>query len=83
MGGKLMSMIVESSTGSTLFVQGKSSTAGTKVFNVQNSSADVMSTLANGSITFHNQAVLAANATANDNCRLAVLDTSGNILNGT
>ena len=72
-----------SSTGSTLFVQGKSSTAGTKVFNVQNSSADVMSTLANGSITFHNQAVLAANATANVNCRLAVLDTSGNILNGT
>ena len=71
------------STGVTLQAIGKSSTGATKVLNIQNSSGDMMSSLANGSITFHNQAILAANASTNVNCRLAVLDTSGTVLNQT
>ena len=71
------------STGVTLQAIGKSSTGATKVLNIQNSSGDMMSSLANGSITFHNQAILAANASTDVNCGLAVLDTSGTVLNQT
>ena len=48
-----------------------------------NSSADIFSTLANGTVNFGGPAILSSNSTVAVNCRLGVKDTSGLVVNQT
>jgi hypothetical protein len=56
---------------------------GTKVVQFANSTADIFSTLANGTVNFGGPSILSSNSTVTVNCRLGVRDTTGTVLNTT
>ena len=71
-----------SSTGATLYVQGTSSTGGTKVMHVANNDGDIFATYANGSIHCTGP-ILSNNGTDTVNARLPVRDSGGTVVNTT
>ena len=71
-----------SSTGATLYVHGDSTTGGTKILHVANTTHDLFNTYANGSIHCTGP-VLSDNGTDTVNCRLPVRDTGGSVVNTT
>ena len=82
-GGTGISVVQNADKTGLLVSASGSASAGTKVVQFANSTADIFSTLANGTINFGGPSILSSNTTVTVNCRLGVRDTGGTVVNQT
>ena len=82
-GGAGISVVQNADKTGLLVSASGSASAGTKVVQFANSTADIFSTLANGTVNFGGPSILSSNSTVTVNCRLGVRDTTGTVLNTT
>ena len=82
-GGTGISVVQNADKTGLLVSASGSASAGTKVLQLANSTADIFSTLANGTINFGGPSILSSNTTVTVNCRLGVRDTGGTVVNQT
>jgi hypothetical protein len=80
---RIVSNFAGGSAGQALYVQSKTTTMDTKIIQFANSSVDIFSALANGTVNFGGPSILSSNSTVTVNCRLGVKDTGGTVVNQT